>query len=299
VTCSSASAPISSRCTSTCGQTVEILTQKNAAPSRDWLSPHQGYLRTAKARNRVRQWFKQQDHARYVSEGKTLLDKELARLGVEEKPQLDQLARRYNFHKGEDLLAAIGRGEVALGQVARHVGEPKGERRAEQPEIRPRPPTPARSKGKGQSEVIVEGIGDLMTHMAHCCKPVPNDPIIGYVTRGRGVTVHRRDCTNVRKMPPEEQQRLVEVRWAEQPADATYPVDIFVVAADRKGLLRDVSGVFSDEDVDVLGVHTVSDRTTDRAVMRFTVEVKDMTQLEQVVNKLVQVPDVLNVRRPH
>ena len=281
------------------GQTVEILTQKNATPSRDWLSPHQGYLRTAKARNRVRQWFKQQDHARYVSEGKTILDKELARLGIEEKPQLDQLARRYNFHKGEDLLAAIGRGELALGQVARQVGEPKGERRTEQPEIRPRPASPTRHKGKGQSEVIVEGIGDLMTHMAHCCKPVPNDPIIGYVTRGRGVTVHRQDCSNVRKMPAVERQRLVDVRWAEQPVDATYPVDIFVVAADRKGLLRDVSAVFSDQDVDVLGVHTVSDRTTDRAMMRFTVEVKDMAELEQVVAKLTQVPDVLNVRRPH
>jgi len=281
------------------GQTVEILTHKNAAPSRDWLSHHQGYLRTAKARNRVRQWFKQQDHARYVSEGKTILDKELARLGIEEKPQLDQLARRYNFHKGEDLLAAIGRGELAPGQAARQVGEPKAERRPVQAEIRPRRAMPTRPKGKGQSDVIVEGIGDLMTHMAHCCKPVPNDPIIGYVTRGRGVTVHRRDCSNVRKMPAIERQRLVDVRWAEQPADATYPVDIFVVAVDRKGLLRDVSAVFSDEDVDVLGVHTVSDRTTDRAMMRFTVEVKDMAQLEQVVNKLTQVPDVLNVRRPH
>lgn len=281
------------------GQTVEILTQKNAAPSRDWLSPHQGYLRTAKARNRVRRWFKQQDHARYVSEGKTILDKELARLRIDEKPQLDHLARRHNFHKGEDLLAAIGRGEVASGQVARQVGEPKGERRAEQGEIGPRPVTPARSKGKGRSEVTVEGIGDLMTHMAHCCRPVPNDPIIGYVTRGRGVTVHRRDCSNVRKMPALERQRLVEVRWAERPADATYPADIFVVAADRKGLLRDVSAVFSDEDVDVFGVHTVSDRAAERAMMRFTVEVKDMAQLEQVVNKLTQVPDVLNVRRPH
>jgi GTP pyrophosphokinase len=281
------------------GQTVEILTQKNASPSRDWLSPHHAYLRTSRARNRVRQWFKQQDHTRYVGEGKATLEKEISRLGIEEKPQLDQLARRFNFQKGEDLLAAIGRGELTPGHVARQVGEPKGEKRPEPPEIRPRAPTLQKQKGKGHSEVIVEGVGDLMTHMAHCCKPVPNDPIIGYVTRGRGVTVHRRDCTNVRKMPVPEQQRLIEVRWAEQPADASYPVDVFVLAADRKGLLRDVSAVFSDEDVDVLGVHTVSDRGTDRATMRFTVEVKNMAQLALVVNKLNQVPDVLNVRRPH
>jgi GTP pyrophosphokinase len=282
------------------GQTVEILTQKNASPSRDWLSPHQGYLRTAKARNRVRQWFKQQDYSRYVTEGKTVLEKEFARLGIEEKPHLDQLARRHNFQKGDDLLAAIGRGELTPGQVARQVGEPKGERRPEPPaEIRPRAPALQKQKGKGQSEVIVEDVGDLMTHMAHCCKPVPNDPIIGYVTRGRGVTIHRRDCSNVRRMPISEQERLIEVRWAEHLVDGAYPVDIFVVAADRKGLLRDVSGVFSDEDVDVLGVHTMSDRNSDRALMRFTVEVKNMAQLEQVVNKLNQVPDVLNVRRPH
>jgi GTP pyrophosphokinase len=280
------------------GQTVEILTQKNASPSRDWLSPHQGYLQTSKARNRVRQWFKQQDHDRYVSEGKTTLEKEISRLGIEEKPQIDQLARRFNFQKGEDLLAAIGRGDLTPGQVARQVGEPKGDKRPEPPDIRPRAPAPQKQKGKGQSEVIVEGVGDLMTHMAHCCKPVPNDPIIGYVTRGRGVTVHRRDCTNVRKMPAVEQQRLIDVRWAPQSTDASYPVDVFVLAADRKGLLRDVSAVFSDDEIDVLGVHTVSDRSTDRATMRFTVEVKDMAQLEQVIVKLNQVPDVLSVRRP-
>jgi GTP pyrophosphokinase len=282
------------------GQTVEILTQKNAAPSRDWLSPHLGYLKTAKARNRVRQWFKQQNYDRYVGEGKTGLEKELVRLGIDEKPQLERLAARYNFTRGDDLLAAIGRGELQAGQVARQVGAPKAERQeqSEQPKARHKP-SAARHKGGERPEVVIEGVDDLMIHMAHCCKPVPYDPIVGFITRGRGITVHRRDCRNLLKMPEHEKMRLIEVHWADQTADAAYRVDVLVLAADRKGLLRDVSSVFSDEEIDVLGGNTASDRHTDRATMRFTIEVKDIQQLEHVLVKLAQIPDVLEVRRPH
>ncbi len=280
------------------GQTVEILTQKNATPSRDWLSAHHGYITTSKARNRIRQWFKQLDYDRYVSEGKVLLEKELARLGIEERPQLDEIGRRYNFHRGDDVLAALGRGELAVGQVARLVGEPKTEER-KVPELKTRSPGRARQGHGGRPEVVVEGVDDLMTHMAQCCKPVPYDPIVGFITRGRGVTVHRRDCRNLRKMPAPEQARLLDVSWADQPAENAYAVDILVLAADRKGLLRDVSSVFSDEDIDVVGVNTVSDRRTDRATMRFTVEVKDMDQLDHVLIKLGHIPDVLDVRRPN
>jgi GTP pyrophosphokinase len=290
------------------GQTVEIITQKNAAPSRDWLSPHHGYLQTAKARNRVRQWFKQQDYDRYVGEGRSLLEKEMTRLGVEGKPNLEQIGQKFNLHKGDDLLAAIGRGEIPPGQIARQVGEPKTEAQAEaqaaaEAELaakkRSRRRKHALRREGAHPEVVVEGIDDLMTHMAHCCKPVPRDPIIGFITRGRGVTIHRRDCGNVRRLPEEDRARLLDVRWAEElTEDSAFPVDLVVLAADRKGLLRDISSILSDEDVDVLGVNTVSDRRTDRAAMRFTVEVKDMGQLEQVLGKLRQMPDVLDVRRP-
>jgi len=283
------------------GEMVEILTQKNAAPSRDWLSPHQGYLATARARNRVRQWFKQQDHDQHEQGGRAALEKELARLGIAEKPQLDQLAPRFNFKRGEDLLAAIGRGDLSVGQVARQVGEPRTqEPQPREQEARSRAPSRAPSKFRpGAGEVVVEEVNDLMTQIANCCKPVPYDAIVGFVTRGRGVTVHRRDCANVKHLPPGEMDRLVRVRWASQPADATYPVDVLVIAADRKGLLRDISSVFADDDVDVVGVNTHSDRSTDTAAMRFTVEVRDMDQLARVLGKLNQVPDVLDVRRSY
>jgi GTP pyrophosphokinase len=277
------------------GETVEILTQKNATPSRDWLSSHQGYLATARARNRVRQWFKQQDHDLHVQEGRAALDKELSRLAIAEKPQLEQLAPRYNFKRGDDLLAAIGRGDLSPGLVARQVGEPRTpEQPARETEVRIRAPTKAKA---GAGDVVVEGVDDLMTQIANCCKPVPYDTIVGFVTRGRGVTVHRRDCPNVRHLPPGEQDRLIRVRWASQPEDATFPVDVLVIAGDRKGLLRDISSVFADDDVDVVGVNTHSDRSTDTAAMRFTVEVRDMEHLERVLAKLHQVPDVLDVRR--
>jgi GTP pyrophosphokinase len=138
-----------------------------------------------------------------------------------------------------------------------------------------------------------------MTHLAPCCKPVPYDPIVGFVTRGRGVTIHRKDCSNLKNLPPAEAERLIEVRWADQPADAGYSVDVLVIAADRKGLLRDVSSVLSDDDVDVLGVNTHSERSTDTAAMRFTLEVKNMAHLEKILAKLQQIPDVLDVRRSY
>ena len=222
-------------------------------------------------------------------------------MGIAEKPQLDQLAPRFNFKRGEDVLAAIGRGELSVGQVARQVGEPRTqEPQPREQEARLRAPSRAPSKFRpGAGEVVVEEVNDLMTQIANCCKPVPYDAIVGFVTRGRGVTVHRRDCANVKHLPPGEVDRLVRVRWASQPADATYPVDVLVIAADRKGLLRDISSVFADDDVDVVGVNTHSDRSTDTAAMRFTVEVRDMDQLARVLGKLNQVPDVLDVRRSY
>ena len=276
------------------GDTIEILTQKNAAPSRDWLSPHAGYLTTARARNRVRQWFKQQNFDQHLHEGRALLERELARLGITERPHPDELAHRFNFKRGEDLLAAIGRGDLAVGQVARQVGEPKAEPPRE-PE--PKPKTPPRPKSGGAAEVVVEGVGDLMTQMAQCCKPVPYDDIVGFVTRGRGISIHRRNCNNIRHLPREEKERLIEVRWSDGSVDATYPVDLMVIAADRKGLLRDISSVFSDEDVDVIAVNTHSEKSTDTASMRFTIEVKGVDQIERLIGKLQQNPDVLDVRR--
>jgi GTP pyrophosphokinase len=274
------------------GQTIEILIAKNGTPSRDWLSPHLGYLKTSRARNRVRQWFKQQDYDQHVASGRSALERELTRLGIDERPELDKLAPRYNFKKGEDVLAGIGRGELSPLQVLGHA--------ALRPAKAPEPatePTPAPPRARARGEVMVEGVDDLMTHMAPCCKPVPYDPIVGFITHGRGVTVHRKNCSNIRSLSETDPERLIAVSWSEQPADTTYPVDILVTAADRKGLLSDISSAITNEDADVIGVQTHSDRTRDTASMRFTLEINDMKHLSKVLNKVAQIPDVIEVRR--
>jgi len=279
------------------GQSVEVITVKEGGPSRDWLSPHLGYLKTSKARNRVRHWFKQQDYEVHLNLGRASLDKEVHRLGVL-KPDLDKAAQRFNLKKGDDLLAAIGRGEISPVQIAG-----LGERITPEPEQEETLQVPARKRsgkksgGKGRSEVIVEGVDDLMTHMGRCCKPVPNDLIVGFITRGRGVTVHRRDCKMIKALKAPDQERLVRVVWADAQAEGSYPVDIRVFACDRKGLLRDISAILTNEEVDVIGVNTQSDRKRDRASMRFTIEISNMHQLSRVLEKIAQLPDVLDVRR--
>ncbi len=198
------------------------------------------------------------------------------------------------------MLAGIGSGELSPTQVAHQIGEPHNEEHKERDsddKIKIAKPQAQPSARRG--EIIVEGVDDLMTHLAHCCKPVPNDPIIGFITRGRGVTIHREDCPNVLNLTDGEGQRLISVSWADQPIDTSYQVDVQILASDRKGLLRDISSILSDDDVDVLGVNTHSDRTNDTASMRFTVEIKNIKQLDRVLGKLGQMPDVFDVKRLH
>ena len=276
------------------GQTVEILTAKEEAPSLDWLSVSSGYVATSRARNRIRQWFKKQNFEQHVQLGKSSLEKEVKRLGVP-RPDLSRLLARYNFTAVEDLYAAIGRGEVSPVQVASAQAPP--EERPVEESIAEKAALRERRPGRGHGQVMVEGVDDLMTNMARCCKPVPYDPIVGYITRGRGVTIHRRDCPVVKRLREEQQERLIPVTWSEEQPQGAFLVDIQVHAGDRKGLLRDITSVFSNEEVDVLGVKTRSNRRKETADMRFTVEVQDVTQLSRVMEKLEQVPDVVGVRR--
>ncbi|MEJ2480811.1 MAG: DUF5913 domain-containing protein, partial [Acidihalobacter sp.] len=208
------------------GESIEILTAKNGTPSRDWLNPHLGYLHSSKARNRVKQWFKQLDYSHHVELGRSALEREMTRLSVSEKPDLEAVAAKYNLQHAEDVYAAIGRGDLSPIQVAGLGGHAR-----QTP--RPRPVTPQPRTAPVKGEVVVAGVDDLMTSIARCCKPVPYDPIVGFVTRGRGVTVHRRDCANIRALDEENRQRLVDVNWSDQQAQTTYAVDFLVIAADR------------------------------------------------------------------
>ena len=274
------------------GEIVEILTSKAGTPSRDWLSPHLNYLKTRRARNRVRHWFKQQDYAVHLESGRKGLEREIIRLGISERPDLNALAERYNFKSADDLLAAIGRGELSPLKIVA-AGEPK--KIVEKREL----PHLERQKRplSGKGEVVVQGVSDLMTHIAGCCKPVPYDPIIGFITRGRGITVHRRDCNNVAGSVLSEPERLIDVTWGEQIDGASYSVDVWVLADDRQGLLSDISMLLTGEQVDVLGVNTISNPVQGSASMQFTIQVTNITQLSRILNKISQVSGVSEVKR--
>jgi len=279
------------------GQMVDILTAKEGGPSRDWLSPHQGYLRTPQARNRVRQWFRQQDYQQHLSMGRSALDHELHRLGVA-KPDLEQAAKRFNFLHEGDLLAAIGRGDVSPVQVA-SITQPHKPAEPDIPLAEQLPGlhlTPAKRHATKGGEVVVEGMDDLMTQMAGCCKPLPPDPIVGFITRGRGITIHRRDCPTLRSIAEAERARLIDVDWGGVPGH-TYSVDIRILAQDRKGLLRDITAVFANEEVNVRAVNTYSAKGSDTPNICFTVEIGSLEQLSRLLAKLEQLPDVFEARR--
>jgi GTP pyrophosphokinase len=193
------------------GQRVEILTAKIGAPSRDWINPNLGYLQSARARAKVRQWFKMQNFDEHVAQGRTQLDKELHRLGITSVNQ-DKLAQRLHFNKLEDLLAAIGRSEVTQHQIVNAIQE---EMPGKVEEVKPVIQRPATIQ-KPSAGVLVEGIGNLLTKTAQCCHPEPPDLIVGYVTRDRGITLHRKDCPSILRIPENRRDRMLEAQWGSQ-----------------------------------------------------------------------------------
>jgi GTP pyrophosphokinase len=271
------------------GEQVDILTSKNGTPSRDWLNPHLGYLKTSRARSKVRTWFKQQDQDKNVLAGRAILDKELGRLNVSDL-SLDKIAQHFRFDQNDDFYAAIGRGDITSGQIANAVNEIT---RPDTPEVKILRETRLRRPKEIPGDINIQGVGNLLTQIARCCKPAPDDPIVGFITKGRGVTIHRADCPNVLRQPVE---RLIEVSWSTR-IDSTYPVDILLVAYDRTGLLKDVTSVLSNEKVNVLAVNTMTDIKDHLARMKLTLEVNGIDQLSKVLSKISQIPNVIEVKR--
>jgi GTP pyrophosphokinase len=268
------------------GQQVEIIAAKQGGPSRDWLNPQLGYLKSQGARAKVRQWFNRQNYESDVSQGRALLDKELQRHGMTGL-NLDRLAADLGYPRLNDLLADLGRGELGpkLLHDALRGGGPAS------PEGVEAPPATRRPRASSRGSVLVVGVDKLLTLPAKCCKPAPPEAIVGFVTRGRGVTVHRADCPNVKRLDPERQ---VSAEWGEA-AGATFPVDIEVEAVDRTGLLRDISEVLSRERINVTATNTASRDLAAR--MRFTLEVADLAQLRRALALIREVRGVLRAVR--
>jgi guanosine-3',5'-bis(diphosphate) 3'-pyrophosphohydrolase len=264
------------------GDIVEIISAKGTkGPSRDWLNPHLGYVNTSHAREKIRQWFKRQERAENIERGRQLLEKELRHLGIQIERQ--QLADMFNYSNPDDFLAAIGYGGVTTHQIALKLAA-REEKPGPVAGITPPKVTP--------SVVRVLGVGDLVTNLARCCHPVPGDRIIGYITRSRGVTIHREDCHNV--ISETERERLIPVEWGQ--SDLLYPVNIKVEAWDRVGLMRDITTVVAEEKVNIASVDLTNGHGSTVAIS-LTLETKGLAHLSQLLKKIDAVKGVLRVMR--
>ncbi|MAX33888.1 MAG: GTP diphosphokinase [Halomonadaceae bacterium] len=277
------------------GQQVEILTATKGGPSRDWLNPSVGFVRTSRARAKIQAWFKQQARGQNLDEGKALFDKEMKRLDVEDI-DLTTLAQKVNYATPEDMYAAIGAGDLRIGQVLHQAqqlfGEHDDQEQLDRLLAKPRREKPA----AGDQGITVLGVGNLKTSMANCCHPVPGEHIVGFITQGRGVTVHRQDCPNILQLRMDEPKRIIEVEWGERAA-TRYPVDIEIEAWDRSGLLRDVTGVLGNDKVNVLSVNTQTDEIEGLARMTITLEVDGLETLGRLFSRIQQLSNVLDVKR--
>jgi|YNPBryBLVA2012_1023415.scaffolds.fasta_scaffold05000_5 RelA/SpoT family (p)ppGpp synthetase len=268
------------------GDQVEIITAKRDAPRRDWLNPALGYVKTARARAKIRQWFRKQDREQNISAGRAILERELKRLGLPEIPY-DTIARLFDYDKTEDFLAAVGFGDLNSQQITARVTEMQ--RREAQAQATLPPPAPLPPPPSHQVQVL--GTGGLLTRLALCCNPLPGEPIIGYVTRGRGITIHKRDCPNVINV--RDPERLIQVTWGTKAA--TTPVMVVVQAYDRAGLLHDISGVVSREKINISGLNVVRERNL--TTLYLTLEITDIGQLGRVLARISNVPNVIEVAR--
>ena len=282
------------------GQRVEIVAAKGGGPngvgpSRDWLNPALGFLKSHRARGKVRQWFNSRQLAETVAKGRATVEKEQRREGAMQA-NLEQLAHKLGFAKHDELFAAVARDEVNLRQLQGALRELVG--LVSEVRTETQPGKKAKIKSAQHSGILVVGMDRLMTQLAKCCKPVPPDPVRGFVTRGKGVSVHREDCAALKRLAERSPERLIDAQWgtkAGAPSDAAYPVDVLVTASDRQGLLRDIGEALARERINVTAVRTQS--RSDLAHMRFSFEVADVAHLRRAFVAVKAVAGVIRVGR--
>jgi len=273
------------------GDKIEIITGKEPHPSRDWLSPQLGYLAASRSRTKVRNWFRQRDKDQNKRHGREILEREFTKLNTRDLSATD-IANQLKFKDGDALYIALGAGDVTAAGVATAIQNLKQASPAERlPRKRNK-----RKLGKASQQVAVSGVGDLMCNFARCCRPVPPEAITGYITQGRGVTIHRQDCGNFLGLHIKHPERVIEVDWGSQ-EDAMYPADLTVSAFDRHGLVRDITAVLADDGVSVDGMRTDTDKKTMQAMIDLSLSVPGLATLSRVISRLEQLPNVLSVRR--
>jgi GTP pyrophosphokinase len=272
------------------GDQIEIITGSQPQPSRDWLNPQLGYLAGARARAKVRNWYRHQDRDQHMRQGREVLDRELHRLNVRDVPT-DTIAKQLKFADTDALAVALGAGDITSASIPTALQHIRGTELSER--IRPRR---HKRKQDGPDSVAVTGVGDLLCNFARCCRPVPPEPIVGYITQGRGVSIHRQDCGNFLGLNKRSPERTLEISWGESDS-AAYPVDLSVYAFDRSGLIRDITAVLADDDANIINLTSQTDKTSMQVVMEISIDVKDLPTLSTIIARLEQLTNVVSVRR--
>ncbi|GAA5316174.1 MAG: GTP diphosphokinase [Candidatus Pelagadaptatus aseana] len=273
---------------------VEVLTGKRESPSRDWLSPALGYLKTGRARAKVHHWFKLQARDQNIADGRAILDKEFRRLAVDDL-DYETLARKLNLTTLDDLYAAVGASDIGVGQVLNTAQKMLEVNK----DVAPAISLVGRADHANQgSDLYIDGVGNLLTHIASCCHPVPGDAITGYITLGRGVSIHRQDCSNILQLQADEPERIIQVSWGEAP-QSFYSVDVIIEAYDRHGLLRDITTLLDSASINISAMQTISDKRKNTVDMQVTLEIRSFNELSRILSKLNQLPNVASARRKH
>ncbi|PWR00136.1 RelA/SpoT family protein [Leucothrix pacifica] len=272
------------------GEQVEILTGKNERPNRKWLKSSLGYTGSSRSRNKIKHWFRQQDHGKNREDGLALLEQEQQRLGIK-KIDLQELCKRFNQQSENELLIALGRGDISSTQLTDVLDDSS----THDEEVKFRR-IKVKDQGKGRG-IQVRGVSNLLVDTANCCKPVPGDEIIGYITMGRGITIHRTDCPNVSEdnLTPDQIMRLVEADWGEE--DTSYKVDVQIHGLNQPGLLRDVAAVLAKEQVNVINIATRRGSTELTSFLTLSVQIRNVTQLSELLDKVSQLHNVFDARR--
>jgi GTP pyrophosphokinase len=272
------------------GDQVEIIAAKQLNPSRDWLVPSLGYLASQRNRNKVRAWFRKLDEDQNRQQGRQVLERELQRLAIH-SVTLPELIGEFGVENADALYLAIGEGDINVAQITGAI-----QRRAKPQELPSPVPRRPTAQPKDTAGITVEGVGDLLSHFARCCGPVPPEPIAGYITLGRGVSIHRQDCANLRRLEAAHSERLIAVEWGSA-AEQAFPVDVNVRAFDRRGLVRDVSAVLADSKINIHAMNTVTNAADGIADMSLKITVHDLPELSRVLARIQGLPNVLSARR--
>lgn len=270
------------------GDKVEIITIQQGAPSRDWLNPELGYVKTSRARSKIAHWFKQQELNEHVTEGKQIFDKELSRAGHVKLPALTTIAKQFNLKTEDALFAALGRGHIRMAQVLQAV-QPKTNDKA------PLPITTVTKPDKVTKGSALIGASDLLTRYAKCCKPIPGDSIIGYITQGRGISIHKKTCSNMKNVSDE--RRFIQIDWDSGQKSTSFSTDIKITAQENEKILHDITALFADEKIALLNFNSTFNRAQNKIIILVTVQIHNIEQLNHLTHRIQHLPGILEVTR--